>query len=204
MPADVHSSRVSLVACHECDQLQRLPSQQRPGRVRCVRCGCLLHHGGRDPVTVPLALGLAALLLWLLCNSFPLLDFSLQGHSEAIYLLAGIGQLFAQGQVLLALVVVFAMVLMPSLHILLLIYLYLPLYFDHRPPLLPQALRAAQAVLPWSMLEIFLLGVMVAGVKLSEQASIVPGPAFWSLAGLVLVLAAAGHQVHPRRLWERL
>ena len=65
-------------------------------------------------------------------------------------------------------------------------------------------LKFAQAVLPWSMLEIFLLGVLVAAVKLAEQATIVPGAAAWALGLLVLVLAAAATQVHPRRLWDRL
>ena len=54
------------------------------------------------------------------------------------------------------------------------------------------------------MLEIFLLGVLVAAVKLAEQASIAPGPAAWSLGGLIVLLAAASTQVHPQRLWERV
>jgi paraquat-inducible protein A len=54
------------------------------------------------------------------------------------------------------------------------------------------------------MLEIFLLGVLVAGVKLAEQATIEPGPAVWALGLLVIVLAAAATQVHPHRLWDRV
>ena len=91
---------------------------------------------------------------------------------------------------------------LPPVVVGLLIYLYLPLAFNRRPRGFAVALRLAQAVLPWSMLEIFLLGVLVAAVKLAEQATIVPGPAAWSLGALVVVLAAASTQVHPRRLWE--
>ena len=54
------------------------------------------------------------------------------------------------------------------------------------------------------MLEIFLLGVIIATVKLAEEATIVAGPAAWSLALLVIVLAAAATQVHPQRLWDRV
>ncbi|MGB5761167.1 MAG: paraquat-inducible protein A, partial [Sedimenticolaceae bacterium] len=64
--------------------------------------------------------------------------------------------------------------------------------------------RLIQGVLPWSMLEIFLLGVLVAAVKLAENAVIVPGLAAWSLGLLVLVLAFAATQVHPHRLWEQV
>ncbi len=105
---------------------------------------------------------------------------------------------------LLATVVLFTTIVAPMLHIGLLIYLYLPLALGRRPHGFALALRLTQAVLPWSMLEIFLLGVLVAGVKLAEQATIVPGPAAWSLGALVIILAAAATQVHPQRLWGRL
>ncbi len=193
-----------LIACHECDLLQRLPGEHARGRVRCRRCGCVLHHAGRDPVAAPLALGLTALILFVLSNSFPLLDFSLNGQRASTYLLAGIVQLYAQGAVLLAVVVLLTTVIAPLLHIALLVYVFLPLQVGRRPPAFVAALRTVQAVLPWSMLEIFLLGVIIATVKLAEEATIVAGPAVWSLALLVIVLAAAATQVHPQRLWDRV
>jgi len=193
-----------LIACPECDLLQHLPSEQGRGRVHCRRCGCTLHHLGRDAIALPLALGLAALVLFIMSNAFPLLEFHLQGRHDTTYLLAGIRELYAAGMPLLASVVAFTTFVAPALHIALLIYLYLPLILGQRPPALAMALRLTQAILPWSMLEIFLLGVLVAGVKLAEQATIVPGPAAWSLGVLVIVLAAAATQVHPHRLWDRV
>jgi len=201
-PATIHHH--DLVACHECDLLQRLPAENGHGRVRCRRCGCVLHRRGRDAVTLPLALGITALILFVLSNAFPLLDFALQGRHDTTYLLAGIRELYVQGRPVLASMVLFTTVLAPALHIGLLIYLYLPLALGRRPPGFATALRLSQAVLPWSMLEIFLLGVLVAAVKLAEQATIVPGPAAWSLGLLVIVLAAAATQVHPHRLWDRV
>lgn len=193
-----------LVACHECDLLQRLPVAPARSRVRCQRCGCVLDHGGRDPVAAPLALGITALILFLLSNAFPLLEFGLGGQRDEAYLLAGIRQLYAQQAPILAIVVLFTTLIAPLLHICLLIYIYLPLRFGRRPPAFVAALRLVQAILPWSMLEIFLLGVLVAEVKLAEQATIVAGPAAWSLGLLVVVLAAAATQVHPQRLWDRV
>lgn len=193
-----------LVACHECDLLQRLPAEHGHGRVRCRRCGCVLHHQGRDAVGVPLALGITALVLFIVSNTSPLLEFGLQGRHDTTYLLAGIRELYAQGMPLLAGVVLFTTIIAPLLHISLLIYLYLPLAMGWRPPGFVIALRTVQAVLPWSMLEIFLLGVLVAAVKLAEQATIVPGAAAWSLGLLVIVLAAAATQIHPHRLWDRV
>ncbi len=201
---DIPLHHHDLVACHACDLLQRLPAERGRGRVRCRRCGALLHHLGRDAVGAPLALGLTALILFVVSNAFPLLEFGLQGRHDETYLLAGIRELYAQGRLLLATVVLFTTVIAPLLHIVLLIHLYLPLALGRRPPAFAAALRAAQAILPWSMLEIFLLGVLVAAVKLAEQATIVPGVAAWSLGLLVIVLAAAATQVHPHRLWDRV
>jgi len=194
----------AVVACRECDLLQRLPVASGQGRVRCRRCGYVLHREGRDVVQVPLALGFAALILFVLSNSFPLLEFGLQGKTDATYLLAGIRRLAEQQHLLLATMVLFTTVLAPVLHIGLLIHVYLPLALGRRPVALAPTLRLAQAIVPWSMLEIFLLGVLVASVKLAEDATIVYGPAAWSLGLLVIVLALASTQVHPSRLWERV
>jgi len=201
---DIPLHHHDLVACHECDLLPRLPAEHGRGRVRCRRCGSVLHHLGRDAVGTPLALGLTALILFVVSNAFPLLEFGLQGRYDETYLLAGIRELYAQGRLLLASVVLFTTVIAPLLHIALLIHLYLPLALGRRPPAFAAALRAAQAILPWSMLEIFLLGVLVAAVKLAEKATIAPGVAAWSLGLLVIVLAAAATQVHPHRLWDRV
>ena len=72
-----------LLACPECDLLQRLPPEGAPGRVRCRRCNHVLHHAGHDVIAVPLALGVAALVLFILSNVFPLLEFGLQGHRDS-------------------------------------------------------------------------------------------------------------------------
>jgi paraquat-inducible protein A len=164
----------------------------------------VLDYQGREAITAPLALALAALVLLIVSNIFPLLEFSIQGQRDVTYLLAGIRALFDEGMPLLAAVVLLTTLIAPALHIGLLIYLYLPLSLRRRPLGFPLALRLAQNVLPWSMLEIFLLGVLVAAVKLAEQATIVAGPAAWALGGLVVVLAAASAQVHPQRLWRHV
>jgi paraquat-inducible protein A len=193
-----------LVACHDCDLLQRLPSGVSRGRICCARCGALLHQAGRDLVDAPLALALAGTVLFAVSNLYPLLEFRLHGGSDTTYLLAGIAALYEQGMPVLATLVLFTTVLAPAGHLGLLIYVYGALRLGRRPAGLPAALRLIQELIPWSMLEIFLLGVIVAGVKLAERASITPGPAAWSLGLLVLVLAAAATQVHPWLLWRRI
>lgn len=201
---DSSSTEPTFIACPECDLLQRVPGSRSVSQVSCGRCRYVLYRPGVDLVNTPLALALTALVLFVVSNAFPLLDVNLQGRQESTYLLGGIEQLFHQGRPLLALVVLFTTLLAPSAHIMLLIYLFLPLSMGRRPPGFAQALRLASAVVPWSMLEIFLLGVLVSTVKLAEQAVIAPGPGAWGLAALILALAAASTRVHPHRLWDRL
>ncbi len=193
-----------LVACHDCDLLQRIPIEAGAGRVRCCRCGSVLRRSRQDRFGVVTALALTAAILFLLANVYPLLGFGLQGRYDEAHLLAGIGQLFAQGMPWLGSAVLATTFVVPGLHIGLLVYLYLPLTLGRRPPFFAHALRLLQAVLPWSMLEIFLLGTIIASVKLAEQATIIPGIAAWSLGALVVLLAYLSAQIDPRALWRHV
>jgi paraquat-inducible protein A len=201
---ETHHSTDQIIACHECDAVQRVPPEPPQGRVRCARCGYVLHRCSGDLVATPLALALAAAVLFVISNTYPLMDFTLQGYRDSTYLLAGIRQLYAQGMPMLATVVLLTTFVAPLMHILLLVYVYLPLAFGRRPPSFATAIRLTQGIVAWSMLEIFLLGVIVAAVKLAGQATIVPGPAAWSLGVLVMLLAVASTQVHAHLLWQRV
>jgi len=204
MPPSGSTSTSPLTACHDCDLAQRLPPAPSHGSLRCARCGAVLRRYTGDPVEIPLALVLTALVLFVLSHSFPLLEFSIQGQTSASYIVAGAQQLWLQGKPALAVLVLLTTLIAPALHIGLMIYILGPLWLGRQPPALAAALRLAHWVLPWSMLEIFLLGVLVASVKLADQASVVPGSAAWSLGGLVLVLAAATTRIHSPQLWERV
>ena len=65
-------------------------------------------------------------------------------------------------------------------------------------------LRAVQAVRPWGMLEVFMLGALVSIVKLGQMAAVVVGPALYSIGALILVLAATNSAFNPRDVWSRL
>lgn len=193
-----------LIACHDCDLLQRIPAAASGQRVRCCRCGSVLRRSHHDRFGAITALALTAAVLFVLANVFPLLGFGLQGRYDEAHLIAGIGQLYQQGMPWLGTAVLATTIVLPGLHIALLVYLYVPLSLGRRPPLFAQALRLLQGVLPWSMLEIFLLGTIIASVKLAEQATIIPGVAAWALGVLVVLLAYLSAQVDPRALWRHV
>ena len=60
------------------------------------------------------------------------------------------------------------------------------------------------ALMPWNMVEIFMIGIIVAGIKLHKMAALVPGISVWSFMALIIVLACITFAIEPRVLWERL
>ena len=82
--------------------------------------------------------------------------------------------------------------------------LLLPLRFGALPPAGPRMFRALRMITPWRMVEVMMLGVLVALVKLAHMTEIVLGIALWLLAALVVLLAAAASAFEPRELWARL
>jgi paraquat-inducible protein A len=72
------------------------------------------------------------------------------------------------------------------------------------PSGLPAVFRLVQAVKPWCMVEVFMLGTLVALTKLAHLASVVPGIALFSFGGLMVLVAAAAASFDTHALWERV
>jgi paraquat-inducible protein A len=85
-----------------------------------------------------------------------------------------------------------------------LLYVLVPLRFGRLPPAVPAMLRLIQAVKPWGMVEVFLLGMLVSLVKLAHLASVQIGVALWSFAALMLLLAATAASFDAQGIWARV
>ena len=85
-----------------------------------------------------------------------------------------------------------------------LIYVLVPLRVGWRPRSIQTVYRIIDRLRPWGMLEVYMLGVLVAIVKLSELASIELGVAFWCYAALILDTAAAASSLQADLIWTRL
>lgn len=193
-----------VVACHECDLLHRLPPLVEGKEALCTRCGAVLRRNPRGGLNSALALFLAAFLLFITTNAFPLLELHWGGRSGSCTLFSTALALFDEGMPVLAL-----MVLLPSLLFPLLVYgaalwLLLPLTLKRRPWHGRAVMRLFQALLPLGMIGVYLLGVLVAMAKLMDMASVHTGPAFFALGALVLVGDAAQEALEPALVWERL
>ena len=193
-----------LIACHECDLLQHIPRQRQGGKSYCRRCNAVLHRSVRDSLNRTLALTLAGIVLFIVANSFPFLSFKMQGQVTQTTLATGVLDLYRQGMWELALLVLLTSILVPLLQLLLLLYILLPIRLGHTPWQLAPVFRFHQSLGPWGMMEVFMLGILVAVVKLLDMAQILPGLALWSFAILIFMLAGAAAELDPEIIWERV
>ena len=194
----------SLVACPDCDLLNRLDGPAA-ATLLCARCGAVLRRHRPDSIDRTLALVVAALLLFALANAFPFLAMQTGGLVQETTLLSGVHELWRQDLRLLAALVFCTCVLVPAAQLIGLGTILLPLRLGRRPP--PGAtriLRLVQAAAPWGMMEVFMLGILVALVKLGHMATIVPGVSVFSFAALIVVMAAALSTLDPALVWARL
>jgi len=197
-------TNTSLIACHECDLLQREVPLPLGGVVRCGRCGAELYRGHPDSLNRTLALTAGAIVLFAIANAFPLVGLKLQGQVINTTLFHTVQTLWNQDMKSVGLLVFVTTMLMPALQLLAMTYLLLPLRLGRAPPGFALVFRMLQAVRPWGMVEVFMLGVLVSLVKLAHLAGLVPGIALWSFAALMFLMAAVGAVFDPRDLWARM
>ncbi len=197
-------SKNSLVACHECDLLQRVPPVSVGSKAVCRRCGYVLHQSKRDSINRTLSLTIAGFALFVVANTFPFLAFDMKGQFTQTTLLTGVVSLYQQGMWGLSIVVLVTSVLVPLVQLLGLFYVLLPLKMNRAPYKLASVFRVIQHIQPWGMMEVFMLGILVSVVKLTAMASIIPGLAIWSFTLLIFVLAWATAALDPHVVWEKL
>jgi paraquat-inducible protein A len=194
----------SLIACHECGLLH----QERPlpdgASAKCTRCGALLYKARRNSLDRTLMLSLAALICFVLANVFPFMTFKMEGREQLSTLFTGVRELYAADLWPLAVVVFCGSILLPLVKLLSMLAVLLPLKLGWRPRYLPQIFRLVEILQPWAMMEVYLLGVFVAYVKLIELATLELGIAVYAFVALILLLAAADANLDSRVVWERL
>ncbi len=190
------------VACPECDLLQQEVHLPARGVALCQRCKSELYHHTPHGLDRTLALAICGLILYLLANFFPLLGLQLNGTNNSSTLYGAVLALYHEDLLPLAGLVFFTTVLVPGLELLCYLYLLLPLRFGRRAPYFKTVFRLLQAMHPWGMIEVLMLGVLVAVVKLAAVATVMPGIALWSAAGLMIIFSAVAQSFNPRDVWD--
>lgn len=193
-----------LVACHDCDLLCQIGEVPEGGAAYCVRCGCVLRKKQRNSIERTLALTMAASVLFAVANVFPFLSFEMRGRVTETTLATGVFDLWEQGVPEIAVLVGFTAVFAPFAQLALLLYVLLPVHLGRVPWQMSRMFRLLRRIQPWSMMEVFLVGILVAVTKLVDMASVLPGLALWAFGALIVVLAGAMASLDPEAVWERL
>ncbi len=193
----------ALMACHDCDLLQRLPPLAMGVVAECPRCGAILRRTQFNSINRTIGWLIAGLILYLVAVSFPFLAMQARGISNRTALASGIVVLYRQGMGGMGLVVLLTCLVFPLVTIVCQLYVLVPLKLGRPLPGAAPLFALIQRLRPWGMMEVYLLGILVSMVKLAKLAHITPGPALFSFIALIFVLAASSVSLDRHLVWEQ-
>lgn len=199
------SERQRLVGCHACQLVCRMiEHDEHDEEPRCPRCGAPVHHRKPNSLSRSWALALAAVVLYIPANVYPVMTVISFGKGDPSTILGGCEDLFHHGMWPLALLVFFASITVPVLKLFGLFYLLISVQRRSTTRLRDRTLlyRIVEAVGRWSMIDIFMLSILVALVRLGSIATIEPGVGAISFAGVVVLTMFAAMSFDPRLIWD--
>jgi len=194
-----------LIACPRCDALYTAVPPSPGERATCTRCNTVLIQPRQGAGLRVIALAVSVMILMLGATFFPFLEVRVAGFSNASSVFDAALAFVDGPMVALSVAVVALIVFIPVLRAFLVVYVLAPVVFDRPPwPGAIAAFRLTEALKPWSMAEIFVIGVAVALVKVSDLARVDYGPAFFMFAALVLVITVQDGYMCRWSIWKSL
>jgi paraquat-inducible protein A len=153
------------------------------------------------PIESAIAIAICALVLLILSNAYPLVVMHVNGASRETTLVGAALGMYVQNYTTLAALVLLTTVIAPFVQIIALLYLLIPLWRGRRAPGQSTVFRLLMWVRRWSFMEVFMLGSLVALVRLSNYTHVVPGVSLWSCALLMMSLSALSTVSSPEQFW---
>jgi paraquat-inducible protein A len=193
-----------LIECRDCGLIQEMPAVAPNTRVMCPRCRATLRFARRDPIALPLALNLTGMILFTIGASMTLMSLTSAGQRATATLISGPAGLRDYGLAALAIVVALTTIAIPLVRVVGMIAVCLALRAASPPAWTKGVYAIVEHLRPWSMIEIYLLGVFVAYVKLLDLATINIGPALYALAALTVAMVAADVVVDDHAIWHAI
>lgn len=203
MSGPMTAVRFGLVTCHGCGLLLRAP---RADGACCSRCGCLLHRRKPNSLMSCWAFAIAAMILYIPANTLPIMETSSLFGSQNDTIMSGVVYLWRSGSWYLALVVFIASILVPMAKLLALILLLVSVQLRScwQPLQRAKLYRMVELVGRWSMLDVYVVTLLVALVQLDALATIKPGPGALAFGAVVVLTLLAAMHFDPRLIWDSL
>ena len=191
-----------LVICTYCDVIHERVDLATRKTARCVSCDRPLYHSNTD-LGAMLAITITAAVAFGVANTFPLMTLATNGQQTEATLWRAIMASYVQDLPAVAVALALTLIVAPLLELGLLLWVLVPLAFGTRVPGFRSSMRLMRILRPWRMVEVFLLGVAVAVVKLSGLASATPGWGLFGVAVMTLALATLA-SFDLGALWRRV
>jgi paraquat-inducible protein A len=192
------------ISCNTCGLLQQVGALTRGQVAQCARCGSRLTEGPHGSLQLTGALALAALILYVPANIYPIMRMHFYGAYSESTVWDGVVKLADQDQWFIAIIVFLASIVIPVLKLSGLLYLVITVRFRIGRRLRDRAriYRFIDVIGPWAMLDVFLLAALVGLVQLGQIATVLPGPGLIAFAAVVVLTMLATASFDPRAIWR--
>jgi paraquat-inducible protein A len=197
--------KAGLIACSVCHLLcPAAPPKRTPRAAKCPRCGAALHSRKPDSIARTWALVIAACIFYIPANVLPMTTVMSLGQAQSDTIMSGVIYFIQSGSWPIALVIFIASIFVPLVKLFILGYLLISVQFrsHYRPKDRTRLYLITEAVGRWSMLDIFVVTILVALVNLGALATIQAGPAALHFAAVVVITMVAAMSFDPRLIWD--
>lgn len=193
-----------LLCCHSCGQLSRWRSLGRGQELACPRCLRTVHLRKPNALSKTWALLIAAVILYIPANLMPVMSSVSYGRGSPDTIMSGVMSLFSSGQAVLAIIVFVASIMVPVLKILGLMILLVSVHRQSqgRPADRTRLYRLVELVGRWSMLDVFMISLMVSLMQFGALSTVEAGPGAVCFAAVVVLTMLAAQSFDPRLIWD--
>jgi paraquat-inducible protein A len=187
----------SLARCHSCGRVEPVDTEH------CPRCHAPLHLRKPDSLQRTVALTIGAVILYFPANLLPVLrvESTLSGTRQST-IISGVVQFWQDGDYPVALIIFLASVMIPVLKVLAILVLCLGAHFGYWPRVLTRLYRITEYIGRWSMVDVFVVAILVGVVQLGSVIAINAGEGAFAFAGVVVLTMLASHSFDPRMIWD--
>jgi paraquat-inducible protein A len=201
---NANNTQVSHIACPDCDLILSVPPLEVNEVAYCIRCGAMLFKNQKNSIDRTLAFAITGLILFVISNLFPLLSLKAIGLTQESSLLSTAFALFAIDRPLLGLIILLTTFIFPAITLLGTIYVLIQIKTNRINTYTAPLFRFLRSTDAWGMLEIFMLAILVALVKLGDVADVIYGVSLYAFCLLILSLSLLSHSLNPQDVWNRL
>jgi paraquat-inducible protein A len=197
-------NNISITACPECDLLLNPSAAVAGDKAHCPRCGYLIERPRKQSIERTFALSIAGLILIFPANLMPLIGIKMLGGTKDGTLWSGVVALFAENMWSVAILVFLSSILFPLLNIILSLLISAHLYFNKPNQYLAHWMRWLQHMDEWAMLEVYMLGIIVACVKLASSSELKFGFGLYAFVALLIITGMLASSLDKVLFWRKI